>query len=285
MKLFSNQLKAENKFDTKIFINCCLILFSSYLPAAELNEVNKAAINPDYEIQLIREPNISDFLDLKAKQASLGQVLNEIDNKTGTRLHYSSLPVERVTLHCKGSLKAVLFCVMGVNIDIVFRYKKDKMISQPESLVAEAWILPVTAVAKLMPIKPEESVPVDAAIDNTDKLLQDANNPQLKMEAIARLAVEGRKDDLLVYNTLKQALSDKNPGVRAQAIFGLVKREGEHADDFIQQAMADKNVDVRLMALESLGNNPKILQQALNDSDINVRQMAIAKLTAQNNFN
>ena len=260
-------------------------MISTHLPAGELNEVKKTVIKPEYEVRLMREPHNSDLLDLKARQASLGQVLNEISNKTGVSLNYSSLPLERVTLNCKGTLKAVLLCVMGVNIDIVFRFEKHKTMAKSETLITEAWILPVKTVVELMPIELQESVSVEKPIDNTDKLLQEANNPELKMEAIARLAVEGRKDDLLVYDALKKALSDKNPGVRAQAVFGLAKREGENADLFIEEAMADKSVDVRLMALESLGNNPRLLQQALNDSDINVRQMAIAKLSAQNNFN
>ncbi len=269
MELFCLFPKNQNSLCAKVLINCSLVLFSGLLHAGQINDATQA----------LSKPNRADFLEVGTHQASLTEVLKQIANKAGVIVHYSSLPENQMTVNCKGTLQTVLSCVMGANIDIVYRYNNDRS-------MAEVWILPVTILGmKNVPVEHQKIEFLEPSTDNTDRFLQEAKDPQLRMDAIARLAFEGRKDDMQVYDALKQALSDSNPGVRAQAIFGLIKREGENANVFVEQAMADKSVEVRLMALEGAGDNPGLLQQALNDSDFNVRQVAKELLAAQNKFN
>ena len=102
------------------------------------------------------------------------------------------------------------------------------------------------------------------------------------MNAIERLAIEGQQGDLAVYNTLKKSLSDSNPGVRVQALYGVIRQDQENILPFLQHAMSDSDADVRLTAVENCADNPWILQQALNDNDSNDREFVKAKLAIQN---
>jgi hypothetical protein len=274
-----------------------ILLFVYLASSVQNSQANGNTMAWQQSIQILIKKYPTEELGLITRQVPLDQVLNEIVKKTGVSIHYSNLPEDWVTAECNGKIQVILACLLGANVNIVFRYlsgsSKDNWRIQP----VEVWILQVSsrinqvqqsiasADNRLTVRQAQRKIAEKEKIDNTEFLLELARDPLRRMEAIASLAVEGRKDDLNVRNTLKEALSDKNAGVRAQAVFALALREGEGAIADLQQAMRDESAEVRLIALESAGNDPVILQQALNDRDLNVRQLAITKLTTINKVN
>jgi HEAT repeat protein len=154
--------------------------------------------------------------------------------------------------------------------------------------IAEVWILPIAMNSTQVDNSKKTNTKINTyfttniRIDNTAQLLKDVENPELRMNAIERLAIEGQQGDLIVYNILKRSLSDSNPGVRIQALYGVIRQDQENTLPFLQKALSDSDADVRLTAIENCADNPWILQQALNDNDSNVREYAKAKLAIQN---
>jgi hypothetical protein len=236
-------------------------------------------------------PNETDAAEftLTARHAPLDQVLGQIARTTGITLHHSPTPGKRVTANCTGGVEVLLTCLLGADADMVFRHAS----AEDENLPAEVWILPLSTPAKTdrqdaritdggTKNDSRQSFGGAKRTDVTDLLLERTLDPALRMEAIAELAVEGRKDDARVQRALRDALNDENPGVRMQAIFALARREGKGAIADLRQAMHDDNADVRMMAVDMADGDAELLQQALSDSDATVRQLAAGKLATLN---
>ncbi|MDD5579828.1 MAG: HEAT repeat domain-containing protein [Methylobacter sp.] len=269
-----------------------LWLFPGLLLAAQ----GMNTIKEQQSIQVFKIAEAGTGLHLTVRQAPLAKVLNAIAGKTGVPVHYSVLSDGPVTATCAGAtIKQVLMCLLGTEVDIVFRYGRGASKDAAQMQPAEVWLLQTPTVLNQQPgnntgntimsekpaqaLLPEHATAnVQAEADNTDKLLEQAKDPALRVQAISSLAVEGRKDDVNVRKTLKEALSDKSAEVRAQAVFGLAQREGEGATADLQKALRDRDAGVRLMAVDNAGDNPVLIRQALNDSDEAVRQLAAMKL-------
>jgi hypothetical protein len=108
-------------------------------------------------------------------------------------------------------------------------------------------------------------------------------NATERADTLAFLAVADEKENASIDNALNNALSDSDATVRAQAVFNLVKRDGDSSAMVLQTALQDKEAGVRLMAVDSAGDNEALLQQALTDSDETVRALAEIKLEALSN--
>lgn len=233
-------------------------------------------------------------LRLTAREATLQQVFDAIVEKTGISIHYLALPDVVVSAKCQGSLKSLLLCLLGSNVDMVFRDVSGS--NQKPAAQTEVWLLDIpdlkTANAFSDRFESDTTAlnlhkrldPTDSEIEElTGKLLEMAKDPRQRMEAVAALGSAGHKGDMKVHSVLKKALSDTNPGVRAQAVFALGKREGDDALLDIEAAMHDENAEVRRIAVESVGNNMTMLQQALKDSDDSIRLYASTKLQLMSN--
>lgn len=77
---------------------------------------------------------------------------------------------------------------------------------------------------------------------------------------------------------MTDALQDPSPGVRAQAIFGLARRDDPERDSVLREALHDSEVGVRLMAVSNAGEDRALLEMALHDGDRVVRDLARMKL-------
>lgn len=247
------------------------------------------------------------IIALEARQAPLGQVLDEITKGTGIPVHYSVLPEGLVSATCAGeTLKAVLTCLMGSDTNLLFRYptgaSKDGSPAQP----AEVWVLGTNFERRPLSIDrghADRCLSADGGDDPSQhgrteksgtgaaqsqshekgKLLESASgsDPAQRAQAIATLAANGLADEPLLRKTLEQALSDENAEVRAQAVNGLAQRGGAEAPAFLRAAMQDSDASVRLMAVDSAGNDSQslvLLQEALADPDETVSTYAAEKL-------
>jgi hypothetical protein len=275
--LFYKYLKDNLTFS--VLMHCCLLFFS-YSSIAHSNTPKTTSTQSDSNIQSSR----FDDLRLNIKQASMSQIFKLLHDKTGVIFHFNNLPEEQITLNCQGDLKAVLSCVMRWG-NIIYRYNSHM---RDKTEIAEVWILPIAMNSTQVDNSKKTNTKINTyfttniRIDNTAQLLKDVENPELRMNAIERLAIEGQQGDLIVYNILKRSLSDSNPGVRIQALYGVIRQDQENTLPFLQKALSDSDADVRLTAIENCADNPWILQQALNDNDSNVREYAKAKLAIQN---
>jgi HEAT repeats len=288
---------------SRIILSLLILLFVVSARSAESEYKANPMMETGSNVQVLTSQHNISELRLIANNTSLQQSLSEITKATGATFHYSTLPSEPITANCQGALKPVLECLLGPNADMVFSQQPKKVSrhfkKKTPTQIAEVWLLNVPAVSGLprpnidtevaehAVSKSSESpalVNVSSAepVDNTDALLAMAKQPEQRLDAINALVTQGRKDDMNVRAVLKEALTDQNPGVRAQAVFALAHREGEGAIAELQQAMQDENVDVRRMAVESAGNDNAILQLALKDQDASIRQYAITKLDLLN---
>ncbi len=281
MMLFYKLVKHNLKLSVLIYSTLACLSYSSLASA----NTSQTTLTQATSIIKLSQSSQPEELNLHIKQTSITQTIKLLHDKTGIIFHFSNLPEEQINLNCQGDVKTVLSCVIGEESNIIYRYNR---YSNDKTNIAEAWILP----RGLNPTQADSSEQTNAKIstfftnniriDNTAQLLKDVENPKLRMSAIERLAIEGQQGDVIVYNTLKKSLSDPNPGVRAQALYGLIRQEQENTLPFLQQAMSDSHADVRLMAVDNCEDNPWILQQALNDEDSNVRDLAKAKLAIEN---
>jgi len=119
----------------------------------------------------------------------------------------------------------------------------------------------------------------------TERLLDMAFevDPVKRATALSQLAVTRHLDDQMnaVRDALELGLSDQDPRVRAQAVFGLARWDDSDAVIALQAAMSDVDSSVRLMAVDSVRNDPQsiaLLHQPLNDGDTLVSDFAKIKL-------
>lgn len=127
----------------------------------------------------------------------------------------------------------------------------------------------------------DDSDAAEAEPDMTDELVKMAKstNAEERVSAIGQLLASGREGDADVRETLRAALTDNDPRVRAQAISSFANREGEGAYAALQEALQDSDSSVRRMAVGS-ANNKALLQLAVNDSEASIRLLAQNKLEA-----
>jgi hypothetical protein len=106
-----------------------------------------------------------------------------------------------------------------------------------------------------------------------------AKDTEQRAQAIAELTHADMAYDAKVRGVLQNALSDKQPKVRARAIAALAGREGEMAAaEQLRKALQDSSSDVRLSAIDMIEKDESLLQLAVQNSDQSVREMAQLKL-------
>lgn len=250
-----------------------------------------AAATEQQALKLTLSQNAGAELQLEARQQFLPRILKKMTEATGVPIHYSVLPQETITATCAGTtVKQVLECLFDKKADLVFRYAKHRAKEAPQHRLEEVWVLGTDFAAEGafatagMPVQnPAATTHKNTGdTDETDDLLEliKTEDPGQRADAVARLAAEGQTNNERINGALLSALSDKNAEVRAQAVFGLVKRESDDAQSVLQNAMQDSATSVRLMAVDSAGDNAALLQQALRDNDGTVRAYAATKLEA-----
>ena len=257
----------------------CIIILSFFIKPA----ISYAVTPQEY----VAERNLADtsgFLNINEQQVTVKNLLKKLSKETGVIFHYTILPSDKVDVMCAGNLKQVLLCIVGENTNVVFRYNSNAELKSEHNYIVEAWLLaPNTETGDDISHNSKVVDKTDFRLDRINRFLAEAKNPVLKVDAIERLAIEGQKEDVRVINALKAALIDKNPMIRAQAIFGLGRMGADDLDRLLEQAMSDASVDVRLRVLEVSERDSPLVRQALNDVDSSVREFAAIKLAVQNN--
>ncbi len=253
--------------------------------------VNTAWAQP--RIDLITSKDKGSELRLEARQAPLVQVLAKLAQKTQLQINYSVLPEGLVTATCVGSSpQNILECLLARKADLVFRYAQN-LAKAAKHQAIEVWILGTkytldqafnsNACLSEPPHQDtgleQPSLEPEQEVDRTDELLIKAksNDPVVRVAAISELLSQGRPGDSRVRETLETALTDKDAGVRAQAISSYANREGANAFTALQEALHDSDAWVRQMAVSNT-NDKTLLQQAVNDSEESVSSLASQKL-------
>jgi HEAT repeat protein len=247
-------------------------------------------------------------LRLEARQASWRQVFDRIASETGVQVHYSALPPVLITATCAGAtVKQVVECLLGPNANLIFRYPRGLSGGDLQGQPVEAWVMGITHGAGQRPAGVKDGGPCLTAgaqgdggrprpIDASTRREPVAPDPELaetlvrtagsedptkRVSALSQLAVERPVDPGIVQEILQTALSDKDPNVRGQAVYAVVRRGGVDAAAVLQDALRDSALPVRLMAVDGLGIDEEsiaLLKQALADSDQAVRELAAMKL-------
>ncbi|WP_232420215.1 HEAT repeat domain-containing protein [Nitrosococcus watsonii] len=242
-------------------------------------------------------------LHLEVKEAPLAQIFKIIEDQAGVQLHIPSLSQRRVTATCEGTALEVLKCILGKEVNLVYRYEDKPSANDSKPLLREVWVLnstpsephplnrnPDQAVCEAMehfpdgqqlPLEEEQKAFFHLEPEEMEKLvlLSRSPDPKRRKEAVSRLALVAEdEDDGGVRSVLTEALQDPSPGVRAQAIFGLTRRDDAERDSVLRGALHDSEVGVRLMAVSNAGENRAILEMALHDEDRVVRDLARMKL-------
>jgi hypothetical protein len=246
-----------------------------------------------------------EFMEVEARQAPMGRVIEEIVARRGIRAHHSVLPEEPVTATCAGlSLKQVLECLLGADADLMFRSPGATAKAAAEGWPAEFWILG-SSFAKGRSAKGDPDAGRCSAVADNDagpldgiravrrepapsesdvnrlRDMADAEDPQQRAEALSRLVADGGMDEGDLRRVLERALSDADAYVRTKAVHGLARLEGQDAFFHLQTALQDSDASVRLMAVDSAGSDARsvaLLEQAVADDDEVVSGLAKAKL-------
>lgn len=226
---------------------------------------------------------------LEARQAPLAQILKQIADKTGAKIHYSVLPEASVTATCIGkSVQEIMACLVGKQVGLVaHKPQKDKPAEfwLLGSSVGSCRVVSVTASPIQSATEPQPTPEAQAEMERmmqeqSDQLLQQAKSkiPSERQIAIMNLASVGSKDDPNVDDALTTAMTDKDPSVRVQAVTAIAQRGGDNFSSQIAQVLKDQDANVRALAVSLVENDANLLQQALTDSDQAVRDAARAKL-------
>jgi HEAT repeat protein len=235
-------------------------------------------------------------------------VFDRIARETGVQVHYSALPPVLITATCRGAtVKQILECLLGPNMNLIFRYPRGPSGGDLQGQPVEAWVMgmshgtgqrlegvgdmgpcPIAGAqgdggrpGRLDASTKTEPVATDPELTETLVRTAGSEDPTKRVSALSQLAVERPVDPGIVQEILQTALSDKDPNVRGQAVYAVVRRGGVEAAAVLQDALQDSALPVRLMAVDGLGTDEEsvaLLKQALADSDQAVRELAAMKL-------
>ncbi len=221
--------------------------------------------------------NEAGFIPAKSSTTPyLAQILTDFSRQTGVVIHYSVLPPITAQSTCAlSSISAWLYCLLGKNANLVFRYEHLPT-GQKSERVAEVWIVPEPFEDTRPSMVSAEQAEPNLTVTWFERIR--VKNPQQRVDAVADLASQAINNRPELQDALELAFSDPNAEVRVQAIGGLAKLNNERALNVLHSALLDKDVSVRLMAVDNAGNNTALLEQALNDNDESVRSFAALKL-------
>lgn len=231
-------------------------------------------------------------LQLAVVQMPLLDAVSTLAKTTGITVHYAGLANKPISKTCaEVSIKRLFECLLDNEADLVFRYEEGA-VTDGKPWLAELWVWGFSpsdgqggfglGLAKPTPgerMPPDPRQQLLAGLD-VNKLLADAKSqdPSIRTDALAALALLAQTHNPQVRKTLQSALSDGVPEVRAQAVFGLAHYDDAGALAGLESALQDDDVSVRLMVVDGADAHPALLQMALADSDENVRAYAANKL-------
>ncbi len=153
--------------------------------------------------------------------------------------------------------------------DAFFFYGGSAERKTPGSLMA-VWVYPKGHGATLQPVPPEQWA-------STKELKDKLSDPDYKVRAQAIEGLVEREGNRARDDVLK-AMKDSDDSVRTRALYSAQTFGIEISPDSLKNmAVNDRSPEVRFLALDGLGNGPDaraIAERALNDPDIHVRNRA-----------
>lgn len=225
-------------------------------------------------LRMVVESAKASALRLEARQAPLAQVLDEVANKTGLRVHHSIPPTVLVTATCAGeTIRPVMACLLGADADVMYRHAGQAPV--------ELWVLK-SSFTDPAPIT-QAATPAQRKSSGQPPAVAQAKSIPAEQRAndLVRLAADPQGDEFAILGKLQEALVDEDADVRVQAVAGLARRGALGASDSLRMALNDGDPSVRLMAVDSAGTDPaslELLRDRLADSDDTVRALAGLKL-------
>ncbi len=266
------------------------LFFSSLVLSPALSasaEQASPSLQPNYpsSIKITLSKQAPSAIRLEAKRAPLAQILKELTDKTGVKIHYSALPSDLVTVTCtEVSVKTVVECLLGSGANLASKMPekigKATQPLHPDAKVAELWILsaptvvshadtPIAEAIEGQPSKPlqQKSKNPDVAErdrDQFDETLKQttSKNPEERATALYNLGLSGKTDDPDIKDALKQALTDKNANVREQAVASITQTgDQDLIAELNQQPKAGKDAD-RITDEDELFQDVAMLQKA-----------------------
>jgi hypothetical protein len=216
---------------------------------------------------------------LQVVDGSLSQVLESISLKADLIMHYAVLPASRVTATCIGvDVIELLQCLFAGSANIVYRRSESK------SAKNEIWIMSSSLVESNRSHATclgDNLASLNEQPDLSGQWLELAKSSDVekRAQAVGQLGKLDSIYDTKVRLALNNALSDKHPFVRANAIAALAGLEGEEAvTEQLRIALKDNSPDVRRSALDMIDKDVVLLQLALQDADSSIRDLAKLKL-------
>jgi HEAT repeats len=269
------------------FICPSLLLVILAMPTGVIAKTEiQAAPASSPQIKVMVDKQAKSAVSVNAKNATLRQILDELSSKSGALIHYSKLSDAPVSADCKGKdVIEVMACLVSKDFSLVAKPAEG---NKP----AEFWLVgtcesdcEATIAKSAIQQSDKDNSGDQSKVDQfmqeqSDLLLRQAQSkdPGERGLALYNLGLAGVKEDPKVDTVLRQAMQDKDPKIRAQAIGAIAQRGGENAFYDLGQALTDKDFNVRFNAVSGISDNVELLQQASNDSNKMVRDLAQSKL-------
>jgi HEAT repeats len=260
-----------------IILGLATVGFGSFLYAADQTPslANAFPQQTKHPITLTLPSKGEGEIHLTVIQRLLPEVLAELAARSGTVIHFHSIPNVLVTVACTGkSVVTLMPCLLNGRMDFVLKTTTSGFsghrVIQHRTAPTELWLLPATTDST--PTKTlVQAAPPPKAVETQDKdrlrlaaTLQEAGseNTDQRATAIYNLGLTGEKDDPQIKETLRLALRDEDANVRAQAKAAIQQRGDEDL----------------LVELNQLGNDTVT---ALDDAEAENKAMQQAALLRQ----
>jgi hypothetical protein len=284
-------LKTRQHIGYAAFIACVMLRTTATAFAVPAGAKPLTAPATEPSIQIVMSGQNDSAIRLEARLAPLGKILKELSAKTGAVIHYSVLPEAPVTATCAGAtVSEIMDCLVAKQVGLVA--------NKPEpGKPAEFWLLgtsvgsckamtvesaPAVVFATAVPVVDNaKTKPAPPNKEYSDALLaglKDAKTVEERKNALSYLTAGADLNDPNVRSALTEAMADKNPAIRSQAMSSMASLDKDNATEIIGRYLHDSDSTVRMAAIESAADNRELLEQAVTDGDNSISSYAAAKL-------
>ncbi len=225
----------------------------------------RAAVQPNEQSQKFSIIFKDGRLTVEAKNRPLSLLVDDLSLKTQVPVILDSdvadLPV---SISFQGLALDEGLRRIFQNYDVFYMYGSEK--SEPSTLKV-VWVYPRGKAAGLEPVPPEKW-----ASTKELKGFLNSKDPQLRARAVKALV---EREGSTALPTVNLALADKDPDVRASALYGATDAGLQVPEDILRPLITnDDSPEVRFLALQSMAESPDIqsvAEAALNDPSEPIR--------------
>lgn len=277
-----------------VFASLMLLVVANALASAD-NVSNALQTNQPATIHLTLSKQANTAIRLEARVAPLGKILKAIADKTGVNIHYSVLPEAPVTATCVGAnVGQVMDCLVAKQVGLVaHKPQKDKpaefwLLGSSVGSCQAVTVLPIEAVRQSVSDLSKEQLNEAVQLHyqrELNSLLDKAKNGQPDERNLALVELSTKEDETKkgeIDALLREGLSNEDPDVRGQVLYGLTSRGGSETYEILEDSLKDESVGVRVSAINALNagetQGVNLLKEALTDEDETVRSLAAGKL-------